>query len=334
VADERGTLQVPARDLPIPASVSPEARKVLSFGLIGGDEYPQVDDVEGWRAYIAGRQRMMLAGLEPRVADVAADVEERTVAGVPVFVVTPHDLAADDRRVFLELHGGAMVAGGGAVCRAMALSAMGRNGIRTWAVDYRLPPDDPYPAGLDDCVAVYRALLEDHRPEEVIVGGLSAGGNLAAATILRARDEGLPLPAGAVLLTPELDLTESGDSFRANLGLDIVLTRSLMPANLLYAAGADLAHPYLSPLFGDFTRGFPPTLLSAGTRDLFLSNAVRMHQKLRAAGVDAQLHLLEAAPHGGFFGGTPEDLQLDREVRRFVEERTARPWRSADAMRR
>jgi acetyl esterase/lipase len=189
-----------------------------------------------------------------------------------------------------------------------------------WAVDYRMPPDHPHPAPLDDCVTAYRALLEVREPHEVVVGGASAGGNLAAALILRARDEGLPLPAAAVLITPELDLTESGDSFRTNLGVDTVLARSLMPANLLYASGHDLADPYLSPLFGDFTKGFPPTLLACGTRDLFLSNTVRMHRALRAAGVSAELHVQEAAPHGGFFGAAPEDDELDREVRRFVAE--------------
>jgi acetyl esterase/lipase len=190
-------------------------------------------------------------------------------------------------------------------------------GVRVWSVDYRMPPDHPYPTPLDDCVAAYRALLRERSAHEIAVGGSSAGGNLAAALILRARDEGLPLPASVVLATPELDLTESGDSFRTNLGVDSVLG-SLMPVNRLYAAGHDLAHPYLSPLFGDFSKGFAPTLLSAGTRDLFLSNAVRMHRALREAGVEAELHVQEAAPHGGF-GGAPEDQALDREVRRFVQ---------------
>jgi acetyl esterase/lipase len=121
-----------------------------------------------------------------------------------------------------------------------------------------------------------------------------------------------------------VDLTESGDSFHANLGLDSVLTSSLMETNLLYADGHDLADPYLSPLFGDFSKGFPPTFLQAGTRDLFLSNAVRMHRALRAAGVPAELHVFEGAPHGLFFGTAPEDEELDREARRFVDEH----WRT------
>jgi len=262
--------------------------------------------------------------MAPRAAKIDADVDDREIAGVPTFVITPRGTAADDPRVFLDIHGGALVMGNGECCRAMGLTSIPRTGVTTWAVDYRMPPDHPYPAPLDDCVAVYRALLADHDPRDVIVGGSSAGGNLAAALILRARDEGLPLPAAAVLLTPEVDLTESGDSFHANLGLDSVLTSSLMETNLLYADGHDLADPYLSPLFGDFSKGFPPTFLQAGTRDLFLSNAVRMHRALRAVGIPAELHVLEAAPHGGFFGTAPEDDELDREVRRFVDEH----WRT------
>jgi acetyl esterase/lipase len=196
------------------------------------------------------------------------------------------------------------------------------NRMVTWAVDYRMPPHHPYPAALDDCMAAYRALLAEHRPEDVFVGGASAGGNLAAALIVRAKDEGLPMPAGLVLISPEVDLTESGDSFQVNLGIDNVLTGSLMQTNLLYAAGHDLSDPYLSPLFADVT-GFPPTFIQAGTRDLFLSNAVRMHRKLRAACVDAELHVFEAMPHGGF-AGAPEDAEVRAEVKRFLDRLTGR----------
>jgi epsilon-lactone hydrolase len=114
-----------------------------------------------------------------------------------------------------------------------------------------------------------------------------------------------------------VDLTESGDSFQTVLGIDPVL-RPLMHVNRLYANGHDLAHPYLSPLFGDVT-GFPPTFLQTGTRDLFLSNTVRMHRKLRAAGVEAELHVFEAMPHGGFGGSAPEDKELTAEVRHFLD---------------
>ena len=317
--DSRPSLHVAARDIPVPASVSPEAQAVLAIGRVEFAGYPSQGDLDGWRAAIASRDQAVLAMIGPRAEKIAADVEELRADGVPVYAITPQGVRADDRRVFLEIHGGALIMGGGACCRAMGLTAVTRTGVRTFAVDYRMPPDHPFPTPLDDCVAVYRFLLRDHRPGEIIVGGASAGGNLAAALILRVRDEGLPLPAAAVLLTPELDLTESGDSFQTNHGIDTVLSESLMPANRLYAGGHDLSHPYLSPLFGDFSKGFPPTLLAAGTRDLFLSNTVRMHRALRAADVPAELHIVEAAPHGGFFGSAPEDRELEREVRRFVD---------------
>jgi acetyl esterase/lipase len=128
----------------------------------------------------------------------------------------------------------------------------------------------------------------------------------------------LALPAAAVLLTPELDLTESGDSFATNQTIDVALPDPLPEAISLYASGADLVHPYLSPLFDDFTRGYPPTFLQTGTRDLFLSNTVRMHRKLLGAGVPAELHVWEAMPHAGFGGGTPEDMEVHAAIKEFL----------------
>ena len=141
-----------------------------------------------------------------------------------VYAVTP-DGAVEDR-AYLDIHGGTLIMGGGECCHVLAISSARRYGCLTWAVDYRMPPDHPYPAPLDDCVAAYRALLRLHRPEQIIVGGGSAGANLAAALILRSRDEGLPLPAAALLMSPEIDLTESGDTFQTNLGVDTVIDRS------------------------------------------------------------------------------------------------------------
>jgi acetyl esterase/lipase len=189
-----------------------------------------------------------------------------------------------------------------------------------------MPPEHPYPAALDDCLSAYRYLLASYEPSQIVVGGSSAGGNLAAAMVLRARDEGLPLPAALVLLTPELDLTESGDSFEVNRVVDVVLPGSLEASIAVYAGGNDLNHPYLSPLFGDFSLGFPPTFLQAGTRDLFLSNAVRMHRALRIVGSPVELHVFEGMPHGGFLGA-PEDYELRSEVRRFVTDH----WGASDS---
>jgi len=315
--DRRPTLHVPARDIPIPAHLSPEAQAQLAQGTLSNPPWPPLEDLAAWRRLIATMDQMGLAGLTLMAQQIDAEAQQIDADGVPVFVVTPRGMAADDGSVYLEIHGGALLWGGGPSCRAMGIVSAGLVGAQVWAVDYRMPPDHPYPAALEDCVRTYRALLRQRSPQKIIIGGASAGGNLAAATILRARDEGLPLPAAAVLMTPELDLTESGDTFHTMLGVDTALTSRLMPANLVYAAGHDLAHPYLSPLFGDFTKGFPPTFLQSGTRDLFLSNTVRMHRALRAAGVAAELHVFEAATHVMFING-PESKDRTRELRRFV----------------
>src|SRR5262249_49770407 len=154
--------------------------------------------------------------------------------GAHVYEITPTALAAGDRRVYLDIHGGAFVFGGGECCRVMSIGAATRYGARVWAGDYRLPPDHPFPAGLDDCPAS-RPLRAAHDPAEIVGGGASAGGNLAAALVRRARAEGLPLPAAVVLMTPGVDLTASGDSFRTNLGLDPLLTGAATPTFAMYA---------------------------------------------------------------------------------------------------
>jgi acetyl esterase/lipase len=322
IDSERTVLHVPARDLPVPTSISPEAQAVLAEGPMASAAYPPPDDVDAWRKYIAATDRMVVERFHSSglMSPEGLDVEERDINGVTVYIVTPAGLDPDDSRVFLDIHGGAFIIGGGEVCRGTGIMTARKVGVRVWSVDYRMPPDHPFPAGVDDCMAVYRALLESHRPEQVIVGGGSAGGNLAAALVLRARDEGLPLPAAAVLLTPAMDFTRSGDSSLANRGVDTVLVRDDDGAMRLYAGGHDLTDPYLSPIFGDYSKGFPPTLLATGTRDVLLSDTVRTHRALRAVDVPAELHVLEAAPHGFFRGVAPEDRELDREVRRFIDE--------------
>ena len=307
---------VPARSIATPGFLSEIARSYLR-PMPASPPYPAIEDKAGWRAYVAAVDQAVIPLLARITACVEAKVSERDAGGARVFEIVPSGLTPDSRGVVLEMHGGALILCGGELCRGMGMGSAARLRRRVWSVDYRMPPDHPYPAALDDGIAAYRALLSARSPGEIVVSGGSAGGNLAAALLLRARDEGLPMPAGLILGTPEIDLTESGDSFQTNEGIDPGL-HSLMPVNLLYANGHDLTHPYLSPLFGDLT-GFPPTILTTGTRDLYLSNTVRMHRKLRASGVAAELHLTEAGPHTGF-PGSPEGNQIDEEVRRFLTD--------------
>ncbi len=318
--ERRRTGREVARFIPVPTSVSEQAQQFLGMDMFGGGAERVVPgDIAGWRALIRKTDELLVAVMGAQVEDLRSSVQSRSVGGVPIFTVTPEgvDEGGENQPIYLDIHGGSLLMGGGKACEVMARRMAAQVHMQTWSVDYRMPPDHPYPAALDDVLNVYQALLDVRAPEQIVIGGGSAGGNLAAAVTLRARDEGLPLPAALILLTPEADLTESGDSFQTNLGIDNVLTESLADSIALYAGDHDLRHPYLSPLFGDLTPPFPPTFLQAGTRDLFLSNTVRMHRKLRAGGVDAQLHVFEAMPHGGFFGA-PEDDELTDEIRRFL----------------
>jgi acetyl esterase/lipase len=321
--DPHPPLHLPARDIPVPTSVSPQAQAMLAQGIVGPvANWPAQGDMQGWRTMVAAMEADLVAMITAGAAGAipaGTDVQDLKVGDVAVYAVTPEGVGPDDRRVCLDIHGGSWILAGGAICRASAIATAARIGAPLWSVDYRMPPDHPYPTPLDDCVAVYRALLNDHRPEDIIVNGVSAGGNLAAALVLRVRDEGLPWPAAVVLSTPATDLTEAGDTWQTNMGIDALLTESLRPAALLYSGGHDLRDPYLSPLFGDFTKGFPPTALLSGTRDCLLSDTVRMHRALRNAGVPADLHVFEAAGHGGFLGSAPEDHDRAQEIRRFVD---------------
>lgn len=312
-------VSLPARDIAPPATISPEAQAYLAAGAaVPVLARPAADDRAGWDAAIAGSATRFAEINAAILARTSARTAEERIGGVPCFVATPAGAVADDGRpVLLYAHGGAFVFGGGAFACARAAEAADRLGLRVVAPDYRMPPDHPFPAAPDDMVAVFAALAERHGSDRVVLMGSSAGGNLAAAAALMLRDRAQPLPAALVLLTPEVDLAEAGDSFRTNELLDVMLKRGLPECNALYAAGHDLAHPYLSPLHGDLA-GLPPCFVQAGTRDLFLSNAVLFHRKLRRAGVRAELHVWEAMPHGGFGGDTPEDAEVWAEIARFV----------------
>jgi monoterpene epsilon-lactone hydrolase len=318
---QQSVLQVPAREIPAPGHLSQIAQTMLAMPRRFNMTYPSLDDHQGWKQLIAATDAMIAQGFAAMRPPFPGEVREVSEGAARGYDIIPEGHDPADRRVFMDIHGGALIMAGGELCKVMCANTATKLGVRVLAPDYRMPPDHPYPAALDDCMAFYRMLLRDRDPGEVIVGGASAGSNLAAAMILRARDEGLPLPAAAVLISPEVDLTEGGDSFQTNAGIDTM--GSLMEVNLLYAAGHPLDDPYLSPLFGDFAKGFPPTLVTAGTRDLFLSNAVRLHRKLRASRVPAELHILEAAPHGGFGDMSPEEAELDVDIRLFCERHWA-----------
>jgi len=281
---------------------------------------PQPDDREGWLRLIPELENIFAPRAEAMLAAAKSKVEARQMGGVTVHVAVPPNMDAQAaKRAYIYIHGGAFVFGGGKWPAANAAAAADAVGCTVYSIDYRMAPMHPFPQAPEDCVSVYREVVKHHAPSSTAIGGSSAGGNLALVSALMIRDRRLPQPAAVVLFTPEVDLTETGDTFQTHEGVDVVLKGGVMDCNLVYAPGRDLREPYLSPLFAEYTKDFPPVFIQTGTRDIFLSNCALLHRRMLKAGVRAELHVWEAMPHGGFGGASPEDVDVDNAARAFLE---------------
>jgi epsilon-lactone hydrolase len=266
----------------------------------------------------------------PGLRDKLGVTSQATViGGVPAFILAPKAISAKNRnRLLVHVHGGGYVYNPGEAGTTEAVLMAGFGGFKVISFDYRMPPDHPYPAAMDDAMAVWKAALKMQKPRNMAIFGTSTGGGMTLAMILRAKAEHLPLPAAIAPGTPWSDLTETGDSYKTNEWLDNVLVSYhgyLMRAARLYADGHDLKDPQLSPIYGDF-RGFPPAILTTGTRDLFLSNTVRTHRKLREAGVEAELMVFEGMSHAQYLFNpdAPETKEAFVEIARFLDAHLGR----------
>jgi monoterpene epsilon-lactone hydrolase len=318
-----GGFEVPTRSLPVPDTVSPQVQKLIAAPLRPGwNVLPKTG--EEWKpvseAGAAGTIRN-LPGLTERLK---VKIEKTTIDGVRAFIVTPETIAPENReRVLIHMHGGCYVLNGGeaGLPEAMLMAAFGR--AKVISVDYRMPPDHPYPAALDDAMSAWKAATKMASPKNMAIFGSSAGGNLTLAMVLRAKQDKLPLPAAIAPGTPMSDLTNAGDSFHTNAILDNVLVASGANCDkraALYTAGRDPKDPLLSPVYGDLS-GFPPAILTTGTRDLLLSSTVRVHRKLRQAGVEAVLQVYEGQSHAHYYRdvSAPETREAFTEIAQFFD---------------
>lgn len=311
-----------SRALPVPETVSPELQKLIAAKPpLYWNEHPKT--AGEWKALINLLAEGAAKELPALREQLGVTVTPGNIGGVPVFTFVPRDLPEANRdRVLLNLHGGGYVFGPGESGTREAVLMAGLGKFRVVYVDYRMAPDFPYPAAVDDAVAVYRELLKTTPPEKIGVFGTSTGGGMTLVLGLRAKAEGLPLPGALAAGTPWADLTKTGDSYFVNEGADNILVGYdgwLGDAARLYAGGRDPKDPMLSPVYGDVS-GFPPTLLTSGTRDLFLSNTARMHLKLREAGVRADLIVFEGMSHAHYLmmaANAPETEFHFRELERF-----------------
>ncbi|TQS46410.1 alpha/beta hydrolase [Cryptosporangium phraense] len=225
----------------------------------------------------------------------------------------------------LYFHGGSWIVGSPATAQRLTSALVRRTGLRAVSLDYRLAPEHPFPAAIEDAVAAYRALVAEGEP--IVLAGDSAGGGLAVITAIVARDEGLPRPAGVVAFSPGLDATRTGESMTTKEGVDPLFTRAgLQRLSRYHLAGQDPRHPWVSPaVVGDLT-GLPPVLLQVGTNEVLLDDSVRFAARAAAAGVDVILDVTGDVPHvfQTFEGVLDEaDAALDRAAQ-FIRARTSR----------
>lgn len=196
--------------------------------------------------------------------------------------------------------------------------------MRAISIDYRTIPLHPFPAALDDVLAVYQELLKDYDPAAMAIGGSSAGGNLSMASIHNFNMRGIPVPGAYFGGTPWADIAKEGDSYFINEGIDRILPvyeGELGDQATLYAGGEDMKNPLISPVYGDFSN-FPPAQLVTGTRDLLLSPTIRAHRAMRAAGVEADLNVYEGLSHGEFliYTDLPESAEVFTELGAFLDK--------------
>jgi acetyl esterase/lipase len=296
--DRDGTVHLGARTIPVPTTVSPEARKYLATPPWSDSAPPP--NVPLWELHTTFDSMFkMLAEMAPSAYPV--EVEEQRVAGVRTDLVSPTAVGeGKQERVLINLHGGGFVLGSPpALAEAIPIANLTKTPVIV--VDYRLAPEHPFPAALDDIVAVYKELLKRYRPNNIGVFGSSAGAILTAEAAVRFRQLGLGQPAALGIFSGSGDLSDCGESMAMYtlFGFWGELLRPFDdPASEFnaYLGSHDPRDPVVSPIYGDLM-GFPPTLLMTGTRDFLLSPTTIFHRALRRSGVEAELIVFEAMPH-------------------------------------
>jgi monoterpene epsilon-lactone hydrolase len=318
--DADGTAHI-TRVIPEPSMVSPEARKWLD-STTRSQQGPQTLEqrraaTDEWRARDSAEA----------LKQYPVTIKEMTLGGVKVDSITPLQIPKENlHRVLINLHGGGFNSDSGSRIEGDPIANLAK--IRVVGVYYRLAPEHPFPAAVDDVVAVYKELLKTYRPQSIGIFGTSAGGILTCEVAVKLKQLGLPLPGAMAILSALGDYTRISDSKQ-------MFTLDGLPGNLqptdsahlpddAYVGKTDRHDPVLSPVFADL-KGMPPTLFISGTRDLLLGDTSTLHRAMLHAGVDARLVVFEALPHAFWyhfeFPETHEALQLTAD---FLAAKVAR----------
>lgn len=315
--DADGTAHI-TRIIPMPSTVSPEGQEWLE-SLTDTKPWPQSLDeqrksTDAWRAEGTAAARKYFP----------ANVEEKIIAGVRTDIITPLEMPEANRgRVFINLHGGGFVTDSGSLIEGIPIANLAKT--KVVSVYYRLAPENPFPAAVDDVVAVYKELLKEYKPQSIGIFGTSAGGILTAEVAVRLKQLGEPMPGALGLFSILADFTRPSDSQN-------FFTLSGLPGELApqypnqthdrpYVGKTDPKDPVLSPMYADL-HGMPPTLLVTSTRDMLLSNTALFHLALLRAGNDARLLVYEAMPHAFWYHFQfPETQDALQQMAKFLDEK-------------
>lgn len=315
-----------ADDFAVPQTISPEAKAAMKQFTreTRNVKLPAPDDIKGWKTVQAQFEEKRKVANDEVVKKYEPAIESRQLGGVPVLDIKPKGWQ-ETLKVLVYTHGGAYALYSSRSRLMSAVPMAHDTGMRVISVDYTLAPHAKWQEVTDQVVAVIQALRKEGRElKDIAIYGESAGGGLAAGAVLKMRDRGLGMPAAVVLWSPWSDITETGDTYATLQAADPVL---YYPDNLKHCADAyadpqDQKHPYVSPVYGDYEKGFPPTLIQAGTKEIFLSNAVRHYQALDTAGIPVKLDVYEGMWHifQVFNYDIPESQLARKKVRRFLNE--------------
>jgi acetyl esterase/lipase len=316
-----GTAYV-TRVVPVPSTISPAAQKMLSR-VVSDAAVPQT--LEERRT---GTDRWQFDAGEASKKLYPVNLATDTIAGVPVRVITPLKAAPEKaNRVLINLHGGGFNSDSGSLSESIPIANL--TGTKVIAVLYRLAPEHPFPAGLDDAVAVYKELLKTYKPEHIAIYGTSAGAILTAEVTVKLKQLNLPLPGATGIFSGHGDFSRPGDSiaiyalngFSGHLDPPKPNDAHELQA---YAGSTDLKDPVLSPMYADLT-GLPPTLFVTSGRDLLLSGTTTLHRAYLRAGVDARLVVFDALPHAFWNNpALPESKEADQIMAGFLDSHLAK----------
>jgi monoterpene epsilon-lactone hydrolase len=315
--DADGTAHI-TRIVPMPSSISPEAQKWLA-SLTQKKSGPETlaerrAHTDAWRAKDSAEARKLYP----------VNVDEKIIAGVRTDLITPLATPASNHgRVLINLHGGGFNSDSGSLIEGIPIANLAK--IEVVSVYYRLAPENPFPAAVDDAVAVYKELLKTYKPQTIGIFGTSAGAILTAEVTIRLKQLGLPLPGALGIFSGHADFSQVGDSWQ-------LFTLDGFPGDLqptypghlpdeAYVGKTNRKDPVLSPIFADL-RGMPPTLLVTSTRDILLSGATIFQRALLRSGNDAQLVIFEALPHAFWYHyELPETKEALELMAKFFDDK-------------